>query len=569
MQADINKDSRLGEVPKAFDSLRSLVICGIGSKSSDISSVKEENNESLASQLIAQGIVKREVIEEEEDVPCIYMSAYESANLGDIEPNTSKNTLDDTNDTEGELLCKVVNPEQVGGESCLDPQAESEDVQDQTEGGSPNNLQISETHSLADDSATHGIISEMGITADDNVITLDISKALLHEVDSSEVTNMILESAARENSISFDSLRQLADNFLDTSQQASPPKRAAKRRGRRSKKCDQCGHKAKTVGDLDKHKKYVHGPKVYPCPVSGCSFTTKYPNNIRHHTNSAHSQVRPFKCDECSKSFKRKNQLETHKATHSDERPFACNQCDFRTKRNWILSMHVSTVHSDDRPFECEICHFKMKTRSDMNKHKRVHISEKKLPCPDCPKNFAHKTALKKHIQFMHKDIDLIPCEFKKCESKFKNKYAMKKHFKVVHEGVREFTCDICKRTYANKTNLELHIVVHDTENRPFLCPLCPFRFKEEFHLRAHLGSMHKMKHIGVFKCDVCHVRFKTNGGLSQHFKTTKHRRNARFAKTLEDSEVKPDPSEIRSPPREEEAGDPEQTEIKIEVVMD
>lgn len=40
-----------------------------------------------------------------------------------------------------------------------------------------------------------------------------------------------------------------------------------------------------------------------------------------------HSGVRPYQCDNCTKSFKTVSQLIVHKRVHSGDRPHACDLC--------------------------------------------------------------------------------------------------------------------------------------------------------------------------------------------------------------------------------------------------
>lgn len=50
------------------------------------------------------------------------------------------------------------------------------------------------------------------------------------------------------------------------------------------------------------------------------------PGRLQHHYRS-HSSDRPYKCDECSKTYKYKSHLAVHKKSHADVLPFYCDQC--------------------------------------------------------------------------------------------------------------------------------------------------------------------------------------------------------------------------------------------------
>ena len=57
------------------------------------------------------------------------------------------------------------------------------------------------------------------------------------------------------------------------------------------------------------------------------------------------TEVRNFKCEECSEAFKTKQHLDRHMTTHTGEKPFACPHCDYRTARKDDLKKHIKSVH--------------------------------------------------------------------------------------------------------------------------------------------------------------------------------------------------------------------------------
>ena len=78
-----------------------------------------------------------------------------------------------------------------------------------------------------------------------------------------------------------------------------------------------------------------------------------------------------------------------------------------------------------------------------------------KYHCVVCENNFSSKSALSRHKIEMHskaKKGETRYCEL--CEKEFTQ---IKAHLKAVHEDLRNFTCDICEKTFRVTRELKLH----------------------------------------------------------------------------------------------------------------
>ena len=115
-------------------------------------------------------------------------------------------------------------------------------------------------------------------------------------------------------------------------------------------------------------------------------------NHVRIHTGD-----RPYKCDECEKSFKRLCELKDHKLFHGGKN-IECNQCDQKFRYRSSLYIHLRT-HSDIKPHVCDVCNMQFRSKKSLMRHKETHDKnrEKKFSCNECAKKFFIKSQLVTH----------------------------------------------------------------------------------------------------------------------------------------------------------------------------
>ena len=106
------------------------------------------------------------------------------------------------------------------------------------------------------------------------------------------------------------------------------------------------------------------------CPL--CAYVTRYPAWMRKHETVHARNHRPFSCDVCGSSFKLRSQLNYHKRIH--EAPsLACSVCDFKCTQKCVLDVHMRT-HLEERPFKCQLCEYTTKRKADLAiHHKCMH----------------------------------------------------------------------------------------------------------------------------------------------------------------------------------------------------
>ena len=107
-------------------------------------------------------------------------------------------------------------------------------------------------------------------------------------------------------------------------------------------------------------------------------------SNMRRHSRDVHGNADkntdlvkefwyPFKCDQCKKCFKRKDNLNAHKeSVHSSttNQRITCNHCDKTFSHSLYLKSHIAIKHSHLQPiFKCKQCDKYFNKKGNLNRH--------------------------------------------------------------------------------------------------------------------------------------------------------------------------------------------------------
>ncbi|CAH2005680.1 unnamed protein product [Acanthoscelides obtectus] len=193
--------------------------------------------------------------------------------------------------------------------------------------------------------------------------------------------------------------------------------------------------------------------KKYKCKYCEDSYDDKA--SLKNHTEIH----RTFVCDQCGKSFFRKDYLLDHKFTHTSEKRFSCKKCGKQFKYRSGLRVH-ETVHVNYRGFVCDVCAASFNTKTTLNTHILLkHKNEKKFECAECHLSFKLNSWLRKHFMRKHsgsRTKDFV-CSF--CGVSYLNKTTLTRHVEEKHSGPqRRYPCTACDKTYASTTKLNLHM---------------------------------------------------------------------------------------------------------------
>jgi DNA-directed RNA polymerase subunit RPC12/RpoP len=326
------------------------------------------------------------------------------------------------------------------------------------------------------------------------------------------------------------------------------------------------------------HGRYSHQksgpPRPYKCHVCNGSLLRPLedcPSHLCFMTTRWKKKDEPIKCEICEKTFSEVRKLVLHTQTvHSDYRPFECTNCDYKAKTNQYLTTHINRVHKKVKNVTCSKCgdtffnssdlqlHDKNrhqpkleKAKSDwpcdtcgkmfdnktsMSCHRRFHFVDPsktpKLPCETCGKVVANPWILREHIKWEHPtqdEIDQLECFCQKCKLPFLTSLILNEHLdQCLDRPLKTFKCVLCNKNedyvWHSAIAMKKHIAEIHRCNRP-VCDICGFVVKSltkgklEFHKRTvHEG-------LKDWACDICGKTYTLKEGLQLHVEVTHENR--------------------------------------------
>lgn len=152
-----------------------------------------------------------------------------------------------------------------------------------------------------------------------------------------------------------------------------------------------------TERDFDEHSR----ENCTPHQCTKCEDSFKTFTLLEEHIRKVHVIVKPkpvYNCKICGNSFGGHAQLSAHKKLH-EERPFKCNQCSKAYPRRVDLDIHMRT-HTGELPYKCHLCDkgFAIKVRLTYHLQKHEGVTHN---CPHCPAVYDNRNKLKAHL-FKH-----------------------------------------------------------------------------------------------------------------------------------------------------------------------
>lgn len=273
--------------------------------------------------------------------------------------------------------------------------------------------------------------------------------------------------------------------------------------------------------ECEKHKGKV---TIHMCPYKNCNKRFSRPSRLNTHILS-HTGDRPIKCpvEGCGLTYTRQAHLKRHTLnahsgvvkTENDTIRIKCQDCPRTFANKYSLDKHVRVAHGGcKKRYQCEECGQTFTKHNHLTSHQTEHSGQNHYGCPQCDKRFKYPRNLRHHL----KSHDKYKCT--ECEEVLDNWTQLRSHRAKEHKTDDRNCCRECDKTFANKTLLKQHTKSHEDTRKVYHCPhaMCKRNYYHERNLVNHVKGYHEGQR---FPCpfEGCEKRLASRLARKRHMK--------------------------------------------------
>ncbi|XP_033628537.1 putative zinc finger protein 730 isoform X2 [Asterias rubens] len=236
------------------------------------------------------------------------------------------------------------------------------------------------------------------------------------------------------------------------------------------------------------------------------AFNNDLGNRFFQRKRRFHTNIKPFGCAICNKTFTQLAALKEHRHVHDDVRQYACSICNKRFKYRSNLYEHRKTSHrvtqtvvSTYQPARVQSISQVSETISSQGTQDLNHTRQ--LPLEESPPQQAENHP---HLEGVQSGIAINQVR----------SLAQPNFFTL--DDPKKYVCDICGRPFAQSNNLKRHRRTH-TKEKPYQCDVCLKSFTQSNTMKEHKKIHSDQKAYG---CAFCGKRFRQRSSLDKHKKS-------------------------------------------------
>ncbi|ESO12194.1 hypothetical protein HELRODRAFT_62097 [Helobdella robusta] len=138
--------------------------------------------------------------------------------------------------------------------------------------------------------------------------------------------------------------------------------------------------------------------------------------------------------------------------------------------------------------YSCKICFKSFMSKSNLDRHLRLHTGFKPYHCSKCNKSFTRKDHLTSHQSNHFSNFEKTKiCSV--CFQNFLNFQELENHCISFH---KRNACMHCNKTFAQRANRDRHLCLH-TGAKHHRCHECGERFARSDKLKIHKRKFHQV----------------------------------------------------------------------------
>ncbi|XP_039225191.1 zinc finger protein 184-like [Crotalus tigris] len=234
--------------------------------------------------------------------------------------------------------------------------------------------------------------------------------------------------------------------------------------------CNECGKNFNWPSCLLRHQR-IHSTER-PCRCPDCGESFRWDSALKAHHKKIHKPKEPavsflskdaavkgknHPCAECGKTFTSLSSLLRHRSIHGGEKLEKSSHCGDNVPWNSALPKNPKACKQEEpdslpqklpsrcgSTYPCLQCGKKFSKLKLLQKHKRLHVKEKRYTCTECGKHFTQSASLKRHW-FTHQEEKSFHCSH--CEKSFVYKDSLTRHEKS-HARLTEFTVQVLDKEF-------------------------------------------------------------------------------------------------------------------------